>query len=203
VGTWTPQQSFYAFRSRSAVTSRPAVPYSSQVADCNHSSRPPDLIKPKEMTMKLCTIAKPLTIAALIALALATAPTANAQNNGCSNASLQGTFSQKGTGYFTAPPSMAGPFANLGTLTFDGNGNLTGTLTNNLNGTTFPATETGTYQVNPDCTGTYTVQIAPLGITSQAVFVIDDGLSELQILVTDQGSVITCVARKLFPPRSY
>jgi len=94
---------------------------------------------------------------------------------------------------------MAGPFANVGTLNFDGNGNLTGTLVNSINGTTVSATETGTYKVNSDCTGTYTVQISPLGITSQAYFVIDDSGNEVQIIVTDPGGVITCVARKQFP----
>ena len=67
--------------------------------------------------MKRSTIAKTFTIAAVSALALGTAPTMSAADKGCSNASLQGTFAYTGTG-FTA----AGPFAEVGTQTFDGKG---------------------------------------------------------------------------------
>ena len=64
----------------------------------------------------------------LTALALASGPTAKADNKGCSNATLKGTYAQTGTGVITAPPDQAGPFANVGTLVFDGNGGLTGAL---------------------------------------------------------------------------
>ena len=153
----------------------------------------------KEKIMKRSTVAKTLTIAAVTVLGLGLAPTAKADGKGCSNATLKGAYSQKGTGVITAPPSIAGPMANVGTLTFDGNGAVTGTLINSLNGTIVPATEKGTYQVNADCTGTYTVQISPLGITGNAFFVIDDGANEIQIITTDPGVVIICIARRQFP----
>jgi hypothetical protein len=149
--------------------------------------------------MKRSTIANAFTVAAVTVLALGLAPTARADGKGCSNATLKGTFSQKGTGVITDPPAFAGPMANVGTLTFDGNGAVTGALISSLNGTIVPATETGTYRVNPDCTGTYTVQISPLGITANAFFVIDDGGNEIQIITTDPGVVITCTARRQFP----
>jgi hypothetical protein len=152
--------------------------------------------------MKHSTIRKTFTMAAVTALALAILPTAKADNKGCSNATLRGSYAQTGSGVITAPPDQAGPFANVGTLVFDGNGNLTGTLVVSSNGSSSPATETGTYTVNSDCTGTYTVQIAPFGITSQAFFAIDTNGDELEIIVTDAGSVITCVAKKLFPGRA-
>ncbi len=56
--------------------------------------------------------------------------------------------------------------------------------------------------MNSDCTGTYTVQIVAFGITSQAFFAIDTNGDELEIIVTDPGSVITCVAKKLYPGRA-
>jgi hypothetical protein len=147
--------------------------------------------------MKRSTIAKTFTMAAVTVLALGISPVAKA--SGCSNATLRGAYAQAGTGVVTAPPDQAGPFANVGTLVFDGNGNLKGALVVSSNGSSSQATETGTYTVNPDCTGTYTVQIAPFGITSQAFFAIDTYGDELQIIVTDAGSVITCVAKKLYP----
>jgi hypothetical protein len=152
--------------------------------------------------MKRSIIANTFTMAAVTALALALASTAKADNKGCSNATLRGSYAQTGSGVITAPPDQAGPFANVGTLTFDGNGGLTGALVVSSNGSSSQATETGTYTVNSDCTGTYTVQIAPFGITSQASFAIDTNGDELEIIVTDPGSVITCVAKKLYPGRA-
>jgi hypothetical protein len=152
--------------------------------------------------MKRSIIAKTFTMAAVTVLALAMSLTAQAQDKGCSNATLRGSYAQTGSGVITAPPDQAGPFANVGTLVFDGKGGLTGTLVANSNGSSSPATETGTYTVNSDCTGTYTVQIAPFGITSQAFFAIDSNGDELEIIVTDPGSVIVCVAKKLYPGRA-
>jgi hypothetical protein len=151
---------------------------------------------------KCTTVGKIFTIAAALTLTLAIAPTVQASDKGCSNYTLRGSYAQTGSGVITAPPDQAGPFANVGTLVFDGNGGLTGTLVVSSNGSSSPATETGTYTVNSDCTGTYTVQIAPFGITSQASFAIDTNGDELEIIVTDPGSVIICVAKKLYPGRA-
>jgi len=152
--------------------------------------------------MKRSTVAKTFSMAAVTALALCISSTAKADDKGCSNATVRGSYAQTGTGVITAPPDQAGPFANVGTLVFDGNGGLTGAIIANSNGSSSPATETGTYTVNSDCTGTYTVQIAPFGITSQAFFAIDTNGDELEIIVTDPDSVITCVAKKLYPGRA-
>jgi hypothetical protein len=156
-------------------------------------------MNPKEMIMKRTTIAKTFTIAAVAALALAAAPTANADNKGCSNATLKGTFSDRDTGWiFLAPPPAAPvPFAGVNVETFDGNGTFTGTGISSVNGTVMPGSFKGTYSVNSDCTGTYTAQ-SP-GLTVHAFFVIDDSGDELQIVITDPGTVITCVARRQFP----
>jgi hypothetical protein len=150
----------------------------------------------KEMIMKPSTIAKALTIA-LAALALCIPPNAKA-DQGCSNATLKGTFADKDTGFITAPPAMAGPFAGVNLETFDGKGTITGTGTVSLNGNIAPQTYEGTYTVNPDCTGTYSVQLS-LGLTINAFFVIDDDRNELQVVLTDPGTVVTCIARRQFP----
>jgi hypothetical protein len=150
--------------------------------------------------MKYTTIAKALTIAAITVLALGVAPMANAHDKGCSNATLTGTFSEKDNGFITnPPPAPASLFAGVVLETFDGDGTITASGITSLDGTVTPQTETGTYTVNPDCTGTYEVQISPGGFTAHAFFVIDDGGNELQIIVTDPGTVITCIARKQYP----
>jgi hypothetical protein len=154
--------------------------------------------------MELSTTTKNFAIAAITALALGIAPAARANNMGCSNATLKGTFAHIGTGFTTAPPSMAGPLNGVGTDTFDGNGNITGTATLNLNGVPVPVpvTEKGTYKVNPDCTGSYTVQFfvggSPSGSTNVS-FVIADSGNEIHGVCTDQGSVTTHTFLRQFP----
>jgi len=142
--------------------------------------------------MKLSNAAKSIAVFAVFALALI-APAAKAADKGCSNATLRGTYSDLDTGTIIG----VGPFAGVNVDSFDGKGNLTISGISSVNGSVFPGAESGTYQVNPDCTGTYTVSGG--GITIDAFFVIDNAGKELKIVITDPGNVITCVARKQFP----
>ena len=143
--------------------------------------------------MKNSTIAKTFTIAAVTALALGIAPTANAQ--ACSNSSLRSTFVFNGVGFIVSPATVAGPFADVNTLTFDGQGAVTGTGMASQNGNIAPLTETGTYNVNSDCTGTYAVLLSPFGFTAHYYFVIDAS-GELQIICTDSGVAFSGTARR-------
>jgi hypothetical protein len=153
----------------------------------------------KNRIVRRNTTAKAFAIAAVTALALTVAPIAKADSKGCSNATLKGAFADKDTGFITAPPASAGPFSGVNREIFDGNGVLTTAGIASLNGNMVAVTGKGTYTVNPDCTGTYTVQISPLRLTTHAFFVIDDRGNELQIIVTDPGTVITCIARRQYP----
>jgi hypothetical protein len=144
-------------------------------------------------------ITKTLAIVAA-AIAVGAAPAAKAGNKGCSNASLYGTFADKDTGFIIPAANAAPvPFAGVNAITFDGKGNMTATGFGSVGGSTGAQTETGTYTVNSDCTGTYTVTVNPGAFTVHAYFVLDDSLDELQIIVTDPGNIITCIARKQFP----
>ena len=147
--------------------------------------------------MKYNAIGKNFAVAAAAALALALAPMAKADNKGCSNASIKGTFAHMANGFITAPPAMAGPEAGVGTDTFDGNGRATGAATLSLNGNIVPLTTTGTYKVNPDCTGTYT--ISALGGTIHLVLVIADNGNEIQAMCVDAGIVQTHTFRRQYP----
>jgi hypothetical protein len=144
------------------------------------------------MIMKHIT-AKAFTIAAVTALALGIAPTANAHDKGCSNATLKGTFVHSASGFEIAPPSIAGPIAGVGTDTFDGNGGVTTTATLSINGNIVPVTAAGTYTVNPDCTGTYKIPLTTL------VFVIGDNGNQIDAICADPGVVLHHVFRRQFP----
>jgi hypothetical protein len=155
-------------------------------------------MKAKQMIMMRSTVAKTFAIAAVAALVLGLAPTAKADNKGCSNATLKGTFVDSASGFSTSPPAMAGPLGGVLTETFDGKGAMTAAGTLSLNGMIVPVTETATYSVNPDCTGTYTAEASPLGTTAHYFFVILDNGNEFKWICTDPGVVLSGVARKQF-----
>lgn len=136
-----------------------------------------------------------LTTLAAFALALAVAPAAQASDR-CSNATLSGSYSDQDTGTIVG----VGPFAGVNVDSFDGRGKLTISGVSSVNGSVSQGTETGTYQVNADCTGTYTVKDSS-GNTFDAFFVISDSGNQLRIVITDPGTVINCVAHKQFPDR--
>ena len=151
--------------------------------------------------MKYNKIANTLKIAAVAALVLGMAPTTEAQATGCSNAMLRGTFVYTFAG-FSANPAM-GPGAELGVQTFDGRGGTTATATLSANGNIYKLTIKGTYIVNDDCTGTFTLQVSPFGFTNNVFFVIDNGGNGFQFMEVNpnQGSigVVTGVGRRQFP----
>jgi len=68
------------------------------------------------------------------------------------------------------------------------------------NGNIGPSITTGTYPVNPDCTGTFTLQIAP-GIAAHYFFVIANSGSEYQAVCLDPVAVITRRGMRLYPGR--
>ena len=144
------------------------------------------------------SIAKTFAIGAVAALALGLAPLAKAERKECSVATLEGSFVRKDTGFVTAPPANAGPLAGVHLVTFDGGGSFISTGFSSLNGNVSEATATGTYKVNPDCTGTY-ASLSSTGRTGTAFFVIANNGNEIHILPTNPGGSITCIARKVFP----
>jgi hypothetical protein len=150
--------------------------------------------------MKRSTIAKTFAIAAVAALAMATAPAARADDKGCSDATLKGTWVHTASGFETAaapiPSPLVGPLVGVGTDAFDGKGGLTTSATLSINGNIVPVTATGTYTVNPDCTGTYNLPGTTL------FFVIGDNGNEIQALCVDPGVVLHHTFRRMFPGRA-
>src|SRR5215470_915468 len=115
-------------------------------------------------------------LAFTLAFVLGIGLTAEAQEGReCSNASLHGSFGFTSSGTLNAlPPPSAGPFGEIGRQTFDGQGNTDGTATLSANGNVRRVSWQGTYVVNPDCTGSMTLLVSPLGATVNLDFVIDD-----------------------------
>jgi hypothetical protein len=123
-------------------------------------------------------------------------------DKGCSNATLQGGFGYTSTGTLLpsyVPPPFAGPFAEVGRQTFDGKGGTDATATvSSIGNITQNVTVTGTYVVNPDCTGSMTLNVITFGATVHVDFVIDDDGVEIRAIVTDSGVIESRVYKKQF-----
>jgi hypothetical protein len=95
----------------------------------------------------------------LLALALAASSSLTAHAGVCSNSTIQGTYAFTIRGQIVLPDGSTLVLHGLAETTFDGKGNLTELDAIAVNGNVAPgwASETGTYSVNPDCTGSWTV----------------------------------------------
>jgi len=77
----------------------------------------------------------------------------------CSGASLRGIYVASVNGFTTnqQPPQFSlsafAPVMEVGTFTFDGAGSVSRSVTVNVAGQPFPITDTGTYLVSSDCSG--------------------------------------------------
>jgi hypothetical protein len=123
--------------------------------------------------------------------ALAIVPSAQAKRaTECSNATLDGTYAFYGAG--TVVPAGT-PFRSVALFTFDGQGNWFDTFTQNDNGTIIRGTHSGTYTVNPDCTGTL------FGDAGQPIFelvLVDGGKEFYAVRVDPANRVLTGIAKK-------
>ena len=93
-----------------------------------------------------------LMIVLVATFALSMPALAQAGDSACSFARAAGTYGVSDSGTVIG----IGPRAALALLTLDTAGNINGKVTSSLNGNVTKGTLSGTYTVNPDCTGTTT-----------------------------------------------
>jgi hypothetical protein len=144
-----------------------------------------------------------ISIAALM-LPAAVLAQAN-DNDGCSDATLKGDYAFRVSGQIYGPGGVVAQQRDGVAMThFDGAGKLTQVDFVMANGspmsgptdatTGFHVNETGTYQVNADCTGNAEIDLpAPPGVPSGAVI-------KLMFVVGKHGSVIHTIVSELRPP---
>jgi len=144
-------------------------------------------------------ISKPLSMVLPLVLALLAVPFAKSEGDPCSVSTLNGSFGVATSGSIVAFGPI-GPVAEVGVIKFDGAGGVSQTTTVSLNGTIIPnrSSVSGSYEVNPDCTGDLSVELpAPGGtITSTSHFVIVDHGMEIRLINTGAGRVLLGKARK-------
>ncbi|MFN2452611.1 MAG: hypothetical protein ABR577_00135 [Pyrinomonadaceae bacterium] len=115
----------------------------------------------------------------------------------CGLHTLRGGYGLKATGTFflvpptpTSPPSNPVLLATVGRLVFDGSGNFTGTDSTSFGGAISQNATTGTYTVEPDCTGTLNVTFANGFTAAGSIVVVDEG-KEIFYIETVPGTVVT------------
>src|SRR5262252_5906417 len=141
----------------------------------------------------LIIVAGMLVGGSILALRLINAPKVEAQNS-CTDASFEGAFGYTFTG-LTGVNAL--PFAAVGRLVADGQGNLAGLETDSSNGKIFQRTYTGTYKVNSDCTGSE-VSYDNFGKTVKCDFVIVAGGKEIQAIETDRNTAVVGTLKQQF-----
>jgi len=139
------------------------------------------------------------------ALMVSMAATAQAEGVSCSVAGAAGTYGDSDSGTIVG----IGPRAAVALVTFDAEGNIKGKVTASLNGSVSNTTLSGTYSVNPDCTGTTTFgeydESGNLLLSATVALVWDAEMREIRFLFTSAvlsdgkslAAVINGDARKL------
>ena len=112
----------------------------------------------------------------------------HAQGGGCSLATLNGSYGFTSSGFTTPDHSIKGaevPFAVVGGGNFDGAGNFSVNYTLAIRGVSSPGlTTSGTYTVNPDCTGTATFTAGAAAGTTENMVIVSGGAEVFQIITS-------------------
>jgi hypothetical protein len=142
-------------------------------------------------------------LAATIALAglSGVAGAQSADNDGCTNATLEGDYAFAVTGWTLSSGPFWVPNFVVGIGRFDGKGNFTqvdypadGLRTSNL--TKFRMGETGSYTVNPDCTGSQEIKLNIPGVPAGT----SHGVIENRFVISGGGRSVHGVVAEFTPP---
>jgi hypothetical protein len=114
-----------------------------------------------------------------------------AATRGCRLDTIRGHYGTLGSGTLLG----VGPYTGVGTFTPDGAGNFVTEFTRNLNGSVAPYSGSGTYTLESNCTGTFTLVVD--GVTSTDAFVVVSKGDEMDVMSTYGPSVATDVYKKI------
>ncbi|MFY9940389.1 MAG: hypothetical protein WAK33_26140 [Silvibacterium sp.] len=149
-------------------------------------------------------LGRTLAVSALM-LGLSVIP-AVADDNGCSDATLKGDYGWTIDGFGPNPDGTQIPIKGIAITHFDGAGKFTqrdfvmsagvpnAGNGDSMTGFVFSTGETGTYSLNPDCTGTATIDLnVPVPVGSK-------GVIKLMLVVTNRGRAIHTVVAEITSP---
>lgn len=117
----------------------------------------------------------------------------------CSQTKVAGSYGYTTSGFVATPSGAFVPAAAAGRIVFDKQGNVTGTQTRVVAGSALAETYSGTYTVNPDCTGDFTVLVQPDTRTSSVHLVWTDNAKGVSAVFTTPGFVLIATASRIGP----
>jgi hypothetical protein len=125
-----------------------------------------------------------------------------AHASSCSNRTIKGTYAFTIHGQIFLAGGSALLIDGLAKTTFDGNGNITQLDAVAINGNVPPGwrPSTGTYSVNPDCTGTFTVSNGDQPPIHAQMIVAQSG-NTIHAMVIDPGFATTSDAERVSTPK--
>jgi hypothetical protein len=148
--------------------------------------------------MKSKLIARATLAATVVALFMTVAlPAARAAQ--CSLANVAGSYGYTTSGFVAIVPGTFVPVAAAGRFTLDGRGHVNGTQTRVVAASSLDETYSGTYSVNPNCTGSFTVLVEPDTRTSTLDLVWTDNTNGVSAVFTTPGFILTATARRISP----
>lgn len=122
----------------------------------------------------------------------------------CGNGKLSGSYGFVVTGTRPSAPTPGAPIetvVGVAMTQFDGNGNLmqTDNIHGSISGYTAPDRQgTGTYTINPDCTGTMTISSPGSPTLTLSIVVVDDGNEVRTAVVAPPPVMVTSNGRKVW-----
>src|SRR5260370_6073596 len=128
----------------------------------------------------------------LLTLVVVGSQSSTAHASACSNSTITGTYAFTLHGQVFLPDGSTLLIDGIAKTTFDGKGNLTQVDAVADNGNLTPGWRpgTGTYSVNPDCTGTQTIVITGLPDLHLQIIVAQGG-NKIHQVATDPGLATT------------
>lgn len=138
----------------------------------------------------------------LLTLVLAASSTLMAHAKGCNNMTLKGVWVNSLRGQIFLPDGTSLVLTGVTKSTYDGLGNSTQLDASGVNGNV-PAgwrTGTGTYTVNPDCTGIETISF-PGQADIHAQFVVSPSGNKLHFVNIDPGTSLSGEADRFDAPK--
>ena len=134
----------------------------------------------------------------VIILALAASFTMSAHASACSNASIRGTYATTIRGQILLPNGASVLLTGVAMTTYDGFGNFTQVDAVADNGNLQPGWRpgSGTYSVNPDCTGTQTIVIPGMP-DLHLQFVVSQSGNTIRSVVVDPGIATTAEGERV------
>ena len=147
--------------------------------------------------MKNNLIARTTLVVVGLALSLIVAAPAHATQ--CSLANVAGSYGYTANGFVAIAPGSFIPAAAAGRITFDGTGHVSGTQTRVVGGASLDETYSGTYTVNSNCTGSFTVLVEPDTRTSTVDLVWTNNTNAASAVFTSPGFILTATANRISP----